>query len=181
VNKKIRTSGIFGDAVPGHDDFDDEVWHLEAVISDGRNDADTRAQALVELMRWYAKNGRPAPVWILLRLLKAFDAFREGRSKSVNEALGMKPWRKGRRTKIRTDPRTGLSAAAEIVRIVLEMEHANHRHKVAIDEALFERIGKGLPEKMPAGTVKKIYYESRRDPLVVAELLAFKRRLGIST
>jgi hypothetical protein len=177
MNERLRKRRIFGDAVPGHDDFETEVIHLEAVMHDQRNDADTRAQALVELMRWYAKNGREAPTWILLRLLKAFDAFREGSAKSVNEALGLKPWSKGRRTKIRTDPKTGLSAAAEIV---IEVEHAK-RHKVATDEALFERIGKSLAAPMSAGTVKKIYYESHDDQLVAAEVLAFRRRYNMTS
>jgi hypothetical protein len=187
--KGRRALGAAGTPVPVVDDFDEEVKRLEGIISYPRqpgtcegepshgNDPDTCAQALVELLRLHAMSGRPAPTWILWKLLDAFDAFREGRADSVNHALGMQKWDQAKRNKI-VDKTTGLSLAA---RIVIAVDGRGECDPV--DEFLFERVAKAMTMcgfKMSGSKAKAIYYDSRGDPPVLAEIAAFRKRYRLT-
>ncbi len=155
------------------EELEAELFRCESIFynrgpAPNGNDAASCANALFVAIRLCVMHNKPAPGWVSLKLLEAYDRFQDGREPSFDAALGLKRPGKAVRTARRLEKWTGLSAAA---RIVLEVRGQHYGYRRALDESMFESVGKVL--HMSGGTVKNLYYAGCKNAVVLAEVAAF--------
>lgn len=160
--------------VAGHDNFEEVLSELMQQFSGHPRWSHERALAMFEVIEWCTINGRELPWDIGHTLLMAFDKFMAPGKHypTLDAALGLRRPGKAARAARNSDRPSGLSEAAEIVRLVTDLHAAGW----ALDASLFEEVGRRLKAAPGKSTVAATYYARRDDYHVQLEIRAGRVR-----
>jgi hypothetical protein len=105
--------------------------------------------ALLLAIDYCARSGMAMPEWLAQAFTERYDNWRKFRVKTLDAAFGV---RRGRRIRIERQ-----RAREELKPYVVYWVRLLQQKGAAIDDALFERVGKRL--KISGPSVKRIYYD----------------------